>query len=50
MTAQEVYNLLDAAGVDFEVVEIFDGARVISFKVDSFDPEEDNNPTTGESK
>lgn len=39
MTAQEIYNLLDAAGVDFEVVEIFEGARVISFRVDD-EPQE----------
>lgn len=36
MTAQEVYALLDAAGVDYEVVEIFDGARFIRIEVDEF--------------
>jgi hypothetical protein len=45
MTAQEIYNLLDAAGVDFEVVEIFEGARVISFRVD-----DEDKSTEGESK
>ena len=45
MTAQEIYNMLDAAGVDFEVVEIFEGARVISFRVD-----DEDKSTEGESK
>ena len=34
MTAQEIYALLDAAGVDYEVVEIFEGSRSINFRVD----------------
>jgi len=34
MSAQEIYNLLEAAGVDFELVEIFEGARIINIKVD----------------
>ena len=34
MKAQEIYNLLDAAGVDFEVIEIDGGTRTIRFKVD----------------
>jgi hypothetical protein len=29
MTAQEVYELLDKAGIDFEVVEIFEGVRIL---------------------
>ena len=34
MKAQEIYNLLDKAGVDFTVVEIDDGTRTIRLKVD----------------
>jgi hypothetical protein len=29
MTAQELYDLLDKAGVEFEVVEIFAGLRIL---------------------
>jgi hypothetical protein len=29
MTAQEIYELLDKAGIDFEVVEIFEGVRIL---------------------
>ena len=34
MTAQELYEILDNAGVDYEVVEVFDGARWLRFSVD----------------
>ncbi len=33
MTADELYALLVEAGVEFEVVEIFDGLRTINFVV-----------------
>jgi hypothetical protein len=33
MTAQEIYTLLENAGVDFEIVAIFEGSRSINFKV-----------------
>jgi hypothetical protein len=33
MTAQELYDLLDKAGVEFEVVEIFEGLRTLTFVV-----------------
>lgn len=29
MTPDELYELLDKAGVDYEVVEIFEGARFL---------------------
>lgn len=29
MTPQELYELLDKAGIDYEVVEIFEGVRFI---------------------
>lgn len=50
MTPAELYELLDRAGADYEIVEIFDGVRIISVVVD----EEQTNtvlecsPTTGE--
>lgn len=34
MTAQEMYELLDKAGIDYEVVEIFEGARFLRVVVD----------------
>jgi hypothetical protein len=33
MTASEIYDLLNNAGVDFEVLEIFEGSRFIMIKV-----------------
>jgi hypothetical protein len=41
MTAQEIYALLDAAGVEYEVVAIFEGSRSINFQVDEEPAEED---------
>lgn len=42
MTATELYDLLDKAGVDYEVVEIFDGSRWLKIDVEeqSFDAKE----------
>lgn len=34
LTAKEIYNLLDTAGIDFEVIEIFEGARFLRIEVD----------------
>ena len=34
MTPQELYKVLDDADLDYEVVEIFDGARWVRFVVD----------------
>jgi len=34
MTAQELYDLLDKAGIDYEVVEIFEGARWLRIEVE----------------
>lgn len=34
MTPAELYDALDRAGVDYEIVEIFEGARVIRVQVD----------------
>jgi hypothetical protein len=34
MTADQLYDLLEKAGIEFEVVEIFDGLRIISIQVE----------------
>jgi preprotein translocase subunit YajC len=34
MTAMELYELLNNAGIKYEVVEIFDGVRTLSIEVD----------------
>ena len=46
MTPAELYDALDRAGVDYEVVEIFDGLRVINVMVDEeLDDEVDDEQT-----
>jgi len=40
MTAYELYEALDRAGIDFEIVEIEEGLRVISIMVDEVSDEE----------
>ena len=40
MTAFELYEALDKAGIDFDIVEIEDGLRVISIMVDEVSDEE----------
>lgn len=40
MTVQELYKVLDKAGVDYEVVEIFEGVRWLRIKVVEVDEEE----------
>ena len=42
MTPSELYDALDRAGVDYEIVEIFEGVRVISVQV--WDEEENTPP------
>ena len=34
MTADQLYDLLEKTGIEFEVVEIFDGLRIISIQVE----------------
>ena len=34
MTAQELYKALKELGIDFDLIEIFEGIRLLSFKVD----------------
>ena len=46
MTPSELYDALDKAGVDYEIVEIFDGLRVINVMVDEeLDEELDDEQT-----
>ena len=40
MSPFDLYELLDKAGIDYEIVEIFEGARVLSFMVDEPTDEE----------
>lgn len=39
MTPQELYEVLDKAGVDYEVIEIFEGTRLLRIEVQE---QEDN--------
>lgn len=50
MTPSELYDALDRAGVDYEIVEIFEGVRVISVQVwdEETDIMSDSSLTTGE--
>ncbi len=34
MTAQELYEALKKAGIDFDLIEIFEGSRLLRFEVD----------------
>ncbi len=44
MTAMELYELLNKAGIDYDIIEIFEGARFIRIEV------EEEDTTKGESK
>ena len=50
MTAYELYEALDKAGIDFEVVEIFDGLRVISIMVDEVSDDDLTDEMTDETE
>lgn len=41
MTPQELYDLLDKAGVDYEVIEIFEGARFLRIVVEETEENEE---------
>ena len=41
MTPQELYELLDKAGLDYEVVEVFEGFRWIRFDVEEVEENEE---------
>lgn len=34
MTAEQLYDLLEKAGIDFDVVEVFEGLRTINVVVE----------------
>lgn len=40
MTPQELYEVLDKAGVDYEVIEIFEGTRLLRIEVQEQEDEE----------
>ena len=40
MTAQELYDALNKAGVDFEIIEIFDGSRLLRVEIDDSEIDE----------
>ena len=40
MTPEELYALLDKAELDYEIVEIFEGVRILSIVVDDQGDEE----------
>jgi hypothetical protein len=40
MTPKELYELLDKAGLEYEIVEIFEGVRVLRIEVEDGDEEE----------
>jgi hypothetical protein len=41
MTAEQLYKLLDDAGVEYELVEIFEGARWLRIEVEEVSDEAD---------
>lgn len=40
MTPKELYELLDKAGLEYDVVEIFEGVRILRIEVVDGDEEE----------
>ena len=48
MTAVELYEALNKAGIDFEVQEIFDGYRWLKFEVEEEVEEEESTPNGGD--
>lgn len=44
MKAQEIYIALDELGIDYEVIQIFDGARFIRVEVEEEDPQWEMRP------
>jgi len=50
MTPSELYDALDRAGVDYEIVEIMEGVRIIRVQVwdEQIDMVSDSSLTTGE--
>jgi hypothetical protein len=42
MTAQELYEALNKAGIDYELIEIFEGSRLIRIEIEEQTEEELN--------
>ena len=42
MTPTQLYDLLEKAGVEYEIVEIFEGVRILSIEVDDNKEEKSN--------
>jgi hypothetical protein len=40
MTPTQLYDLLEKAGVEYEIVEIFEGVRILSIEVNDSKEEE----------
>ena len=41
MKAEELYSLLEANGIDFEIIEIFEGVRLLSIQVNDESSDEE---------
>jgi len=41
MTPQELYKILDDAGIEYEVIEIFEGTRIIQVMIEEVKSEDD---------
>ena len=41
MTPKELYELLDKAGFEYDILEIFEGVRVLRIEVEDGDEEDD---------
>jgi hypothetical protein len=41
MTPKEMYDLLDKADMDYEVIEIFEGVRIVRILVDEEEEHDD---------
>jgi hypothetical protein len=46
MSPLDLYELLDRAGINYEIVEIFEGVRVLSVTVEEITDEETQEQTT----
>lgn len=42
MTAKELYEALDKADLDYDLIEVFDGVRILSFEIDESEEEDES--------
>lgn len=47
MTPNKLYSLLDNAGIQYDVIETFEGLRTISFEVEEETEDDDGEPEQG---